>query len=66
MKIETPLLERMGPVPFWRGEERCLESLETAYRRASLRAEEALSRERPSTESRTRPTKILSTKKSSR
>lgn len=34
MKIETPILKRLGPVPFWRGEGRCLEELEKIYRRA--------------------------------
>ena len=40
MKIETPLLKRLGPVPFWRGETRCLDVLEPMYRRAMERAEE--------------------------
>ena len=39
MKIETPVLKRLGPVPFWRGESRCLDSLETIYRRAIAAAE---------------------------
>ena len=34
MKDETPVLRRLGPVPFWRGEERCLDALEGAYRKA--------------------------------
>lgn len=34
MKIETPILRRLGPVPFWRGEQKCLEVLEPIYRRA--------------------------------
>lgn len=38
MKIETPLLKRLGPIPFWRGHERCLDSLETIYKRASEKA----------------------------
>ena len=42
MKIETPILRRLGPVPFWRGGERCLESLEAIYRRAAERARKAL------------------------
>ena len=42
MKIETPVLKRLGPVPFWRGESRCLDALETAYRRATAAAEAAL------------------------
>ena len=38
MKIETPLLRRLGPVPFWRGEQRCLDELERIYRRAIAHA----------------------------
>ena len=34
MKIETPILKRLGPVPFWRGERRCLDGLEEVYRKA--------------------------------
>ena len=34
MKIETPILKRLGPVPFWRGEKKCLDELETMYRKA--------------------------------
>jgi len=34
MKIETPVLKRLGPVPFWRGEKKCLDELERIYRRA--------------------------------
>ena len=34
MKIETPVLRRLGPVPFWRGEGRCLDELEKIYRKA--------------------------------
>lgn len=34
MKIETPLLRRLGPVPFWRGEKKCLDTLERIYRKA--------------------------------
>jgi len=38
MKIETPILRRLGPVPFWRGETRCLDALERIYRRAIAHA----------------------------
>ncbi len=38
MKIETPILRRLGPVPFWRGEQRCLDELERIYRRAIAHA----------------------------
>ena len=34
MKAEVPIIRRLGPVPFWRGEEKCLVQLENAYRRA--------------------------------
>lgn len=34
MKVETAILRRLGPVPFWRGEARCLDGLEHIYRRA--------------------------------
>ena len=44
MKIETPILKRLGPIPFWRGEKRCLDSLETIYRRAMESAQSALTR----------------------
>ena len=43
MKIETPILRRLGPVPFWRGEKRCLDALERIYRRAAEKAAAALS-----------------------
>lgn len=38
MKIETPILMRLGPVPFWRGREKCLDTLEEIYRRARERS----------------------------
>ena len=34
MKVESPVLKRLGPVPFWRGERKCLDVLEEIYRRA--------------------------------
>lgn len=43
MKIETPILKRLGPIPFWRGETKCLEGLETMYRKAKDRAQTILS-----------------------
>lgn len=42
MKIETPVLRRLGPVPFWRGETKCLDELERIYRRARAAAAERL------------------------
>ena len=44
MKIETPVLKRLGPVPFWRGERKCLASLEEIYRRAIEKAQQSLAR----------------------
>jgi len=38
MKIESPVLKRLGPVPFWRGEKKCLDELQRIYRRAEVRA----------------------------
>ena len=38
MKIETPILRRLGPVPFWRGCTKCLDELERIYRRARAAA----------------------------
>ena len=38
MKNELPVLSRLGPVPFWRGGAKCLESLSRIYRRASEKA----------------------------
>ena len=35
MKIETPILKRLGPVPFWRGEEKCLDALERIYAKSA-------------------------------
>lgn len=34
MKIETQILKRLGPVPFWRGQTKCLDELERIYRKA--------------------------------
>ena len=46
MKNETPLLKRLGAVPFWRGRERFIPSLEAIYRRAAERAGAVLERDR--------------------
>ena len=43
MKIETPVLRRLGPVPFWRGEKKCLDELQRIYNRAAEFAREKLS-----------------------
>ena len=34
MKIESPVLKRLGPISLWRSSEKCLDSLETMYRKA--------------------------------
>ena len=54
MKIETPLLRRLGPVPFWRGETKCLDELERIYRRARTAAAERLGRPQEHHESQTK------------
>ena len=41
MKIETPILKRLGPVPFWRGSTKCLDELERCYRKAIEAASKA-------------------------
>jgi len=43
MKIETPVLKRLGPVPFWRGQVKCLDELERIYRKATAAARQTLS-----------------------
>ena len=43
MKIESTVLKRLGPVPFWRGEAKCLDTLEGVYRKATEAARRALS-----------------------
>lgn len=43
MKIESPVLLRLGPVPFWRGTKKCLPELDLVYRRARVAAERLMS-----------------------
>lgn len=40
MKTETPLLKRLGPIPFWRGEKKCLSELDRLYKKARAFARE--------------------------
>lgn len=47
MKIETPILKKLGPIPFWRGGEKCLDSLERMYRRAIERSNRVLQKSTP-------------------
>lgn len=42
-KRDVPTLNRLGPVPFWRGTNKCLAELRQLYRRAMERAEARLS-----------------------
>lgn len=46
MKAETPILQRLGPVPFWRGSDRFQPSLGAMYRRAAEHASAALEADR--------------------
>lgn len=38
MKIDSPVLKRLGPVPFWRGEKKCLAELNRIYAKAKAAA----------------------------
>ena len=42
MKIESRVLKRLGPVPRWRGEMKCLDALEAIYRKAGDKARKAV------------------------
>ena len=42
MKSESAVLKRLGPVPFWRGERKCLDLLSEIYHRAMERAQTRL------------------------
>lgn len=44
MKIESPVLRRLGPVPFWRGSTKCLDELQRIYKRATEAAATRLNR----------------------
>ena len=35
MKIESPVLKRLGPIPFWRGSSKCLDELQRIYKKAT-------------------------------
>ena len=45
MKSDIPVLEKLGPVPFWRGTEKCREALAEMYRKAMQRAASAIGAE---------------------
>ena len=40
MKIESAVLRRLGPVPFWRGGKKCLDGLQRFYNKAAEAAQE--------------------------
>lgn len=40
MKTDIPILKRLGPVPFWRGQVKCLDELARIYRKAMAAANE--------------------------
>ena len=44
MKIESAVLRRLGPVPFWRGTAKCLDELQKIYKKAPTAAAEKLNR----------------------
>lgn len=52
MKEEFAVLKRLGPVPFWRGENRCIPELETIYAKARDRAVRRLAAENAGKESK--------------
>ena len=45
MKQEFEVLRRLGPVPYWRGERKCMDALESVYRAAQAKANALLHRE---------------------
>jgi len=42
MRNEPAVLRRLGPVPFWRGERKCIDMLSEMYRRAMESAQTRL------------------------
>ena len=44
MKIESSVLRRLGPIPFWRGTVKCLDELQRIYKKASESAAQKLGR----------------------
>ena len=43
MKIESAVLRRMGPLPFWRGSKKLLPELERIYKKAATFCRDNLS-----------------------
>ncbi len=44
MKIDSPVLKRLGPIPFWRGNVKCLSELNRIYKQAKVFAEQRLAK----------------------
>lgn len=44
MAIKTPILKRLGPIPFWRGEKKCLDEFEKIYQKAISAATSTLNK----------------------
>lgn len=44
MKTEAAILRRLGPIPFWRGEKKCVDALQRIYRKAMESARQSLNR----------------------
>ncbi len=42
MKREAVILKRLGPIPFWRGQDKCLDSLRRIYDHAMEEAHHRL------------------------
>lgn len=47
MRKLPAVLRRLGPIPFWRGEEKCLDALARLYTRAMEAAEKRLRTRQP-------------------
>lgn len=41
MKVEAAVLKRLGPIPFWRGQTKCLDELQRIYQKAMEAARQA-------------------------
>jgi hypothetical protein len=42
MKDTFPILKRLGPIPFWRGQDKCMGELDKMYTRSSAKAKKIL------------------------
>lgn len=52
MKADVPILKRLGPVPYWRGQDRCLDTLRTIYGKAMEDARRKLAADKQTTRPR--------------